>query len=128
MDSAGWDGCFGSDLDNTLRVRGIRTIVIGGFASEVTVDSTVRTLNDQGHECLVLTDCCAPLDDSLGARAHASLTMSGGIFGALGTSVAFVAALDSAGRRSTDPRFTDPLPNTSAPDISTPDTSLKETA
>ncbi len=50
MDSAGWDGCFGSDLDNTLRVRGIRTIVIGGFASEVTVDSTVRTLNDQGHD------------------------------------------------------------------------------
>lgn len=50
VDSAGWDGCFGSDLDNTLRVRGIRTIVIGGFASEVTVDSTVRTLNDQGHD------------------------------------------------------------------------------
>ena len=33
-----------------------------GIASELTVDSTVRTLNDRGHECLVLTDGCAPLD------------------------------------------------------------------
>jgi nicotinamidase-related amidase len=96
VDCSGWDGCFGSDLDNALRSRGIRTIAIGGFASEVTVDSTVRTLNDQGHECLVLTDCCAPLDEQLGARAHASVTMSGGIFGALGTSSAFAAALVAA--------------------------------
>lgn len=86
VDSSGWDGCFGSDLDHTIRAAGLGNIVLGGFASEITVDSTVRTLNDRGHECLVLTDCCAPLDTELGGRAHASLTMSGGIFGALGTS------------------------------------------
>ena len=86
IDSAGWDGCFGSRLDHTLRLGGTRAIVLGGFASEITVDSTVRTLNDRGHECLVLTDGCAPFDPQLGARAHHSLTMSGGIFGALGTS------------------------------------------
>jgi nicotinamidase-related amidase len=63
----------------------VRTVVLGGIASELTVDSTVRTLNDRGHECLVLTDGCAPLVASLGARAHHSLTMSGGIFGALGS-------------------------------------------
>ena len=86
IDSAGWDACFGSRLDHALRGDGCRTVVLGGFASEITVDSTVRTLNDRGHECLVLTDVCAPLDPHLGARAHHSLTMSGGIFGALGTS------------------------------------------
>lgn len=85
VDAAGWDGCYGSDLDHSLRATGVRTVVLGGIASELTVDSTVRTLNDRGHECLVLTDGCAPLVPSLGARAHHSLTMSGGIFGALGT-------------------------------------------
>jgi nicotinamidase-related amidase len=96
VDSAGWDACFASDLDHTLRSAGIRSITLGGFASELTVDSTVRTLNDRGHECLVLTDGCAPLDVDLGARAHCSLTMSGGIFGALGTIEHVVAALDRA--------------------------------
>ncbi|HEY4331336.1 MAG TPA: isochorismatase family protein [Ilumatobacteraceae bacterium] len=93
VDATGWDGCFGSGLDHVLRSGGRRTVVLGGFASEVTVDSTVRTLNDQGHECLVLTDGCAPLDRTLGARAHSSVTMSGGIFGALGTSAALLELL-----------------------------------
>ena len=95
IDSIGWDGCFGSSLDHTLRAAGTRTIAMAGFATEITVDSTVRTLNDQGHECLVLTDGCAPLDPALGARAHHSLTMSGGIFGALGTTTALVDLLES---------------------------------
>lgn len=94
VDSSGWDGCFGSDLDHTLRSGGYRTLVLGGFASELTVDSTVRTLNDRGHECLVLVDGCAPVDVTLGRRAHASLTMSGGIFGALGTSEALLNSFD----------------------------------
>jgi nicotinamidase-related amidase len=94
VDCAGWDGCFSSDLDHTLRAAGIRSIALGGLASELTVDSTVRTLNDRGHECLVLTDGCAPLDADLGARALHSLTMSGGIFGAVGTIDHLVGALD----------------------------------
>jgi len=93
IDSAGWDGCFGSNLDNFLQSSGFQTVIMGGFASEITVDSTVRTLNDRGHECLVLTDGCAPLNIELGARAHASLTMSGGIFGALGTTNSILGLL-----------------------------------
>lgn len=96
VDCAGWDGCFGSALDHQLRTRGRRAVVLGGFASEVTVDSTVRTLNDQGHECLVLSDGSAPLDAHLGSRAQHSLTMSGGIFGALGTTAALLDALETS--------------------------------
>ena len=94
VDASGWDGCYASDLDHDVRTAGARYLVLGGFASEVTVDSTVRTLNDRGHECLVLTDGCAPLDSGLGARAHHSLTMSGGIFGALGTVDDLLSALE----------------------------------
>jgi biuret amidohydrolase len=98
VDASGWDGCFGSDLDHALRSRAAATggwsrVVLGGYASEITVDSTVRTLNDRGHECLVLTDGCAPLDTALGGRAHASVTMSGGIFGALDTCTSLVGLL-----------------------------------
>jgi biuret amidohydrolase len=85
VDAMGWDGTYASPLDHVLRTGGRDHVVLGGLASELTVDSTVRTLNDRGHECLVLIDGCAPVDAALGARAHASLTMSGGIFGALGT-------------------------------------------
>lgn len=93
VDAGGWDGCFGSDLAQLLGARGCDLAVLSGFASEITVDSTIRTLNDRGIECLVLTDACAPLDSDLGRRAHASVTMSGGIFGALGTTVALLDAL-----------------------------------
>ena len=93
VDAAGWDGCFGSSLDRDLRAAGRDHVVLAGLASEITVDSTVRTLNDRGYECLVLTDVCAPLDLHTGRHAHHSLTMSGGIFGALGTADALLAAL-----------------------------------
>jgi nicotinamidase-related amidase len=93
VDAAGWDGCYSSDLDHLLRATHRRQVALGGFASEVTVDSTVRALNDRGHECLVLHDGCAPLDPDLGSRALRSLTMSGGIFGAHGASDDLAAAL-----------------------------------
>ena len=93
VDAAGWDASFGSPLDHELRRTGRDHLVLAGLASEITVDSTVRTLNDRGYECLVATDACAPLDTDLGAHAFHSLTMSGGIFGALGTTAALLAAL-----------------------------------
>jgi len=113
VDASGWDGCFGSDLDHRLRVLaggGWCTVLIGGYASEITVDSTVRTLNDRGHECLVLVDGCAPLDVELGARAHASVTMSGGIFGALG-SCASTAQLVATLRPALQTSTTTPAPS-----------------
>jgi nicotinamidase-related amidase len=93
VDCRGFDGCYGSTLVHELRAAGRDHILLGGYASEITVDSTVRRLNDSGLECLVVTDACAPLDPDTGARAHASLTMSGGIFGALASSDAVLAAL-----------------------------------
>lgn len=100
VDAAGWDGCFASVLDHELRRRGRTHVVLAGLASELTVDTTVRTLNDQGYECLVLTDACAPVDADLGAHAHHSLTMSGGIFGALATVAQLEAALPTTAQEA----------------------------
>ena len=92
--AAGHDGFCGSGLDLALRARGIELIVAVGMAAEVAVSSTVRSANDRGYECLTLSDAVAPLDPETGARALRSVTMSGGIFGAVGTSDAFLATIE----------------------------------
>jgi nicotinamidase-related amidase len=93
VDAGGFDGFHGSTLDDELRDDGRDTLILGGCASEVLVDCTLRSANDRGYECLVLSDGCAPLDHATGDRALASVTMSGGIFGAVGTTDQLNAAL-----------------------------------
>jgi nicotinamidase-related amidase len=93
VDATGVDGFHGGPLDDALRSRGITHLVLGGFGHEAAVDSTLRSANDRGYECLVLTDGVAPFDKHLGARALHSVTMSGGIFGAIGSSSSLLSSL-----------------------------------
>ena len=55
--------------------------------------STLATGNDRGYECLALADASAAHDPAVGARALNSITMSGGIFAAVGTTTALCDAL-----------------------------------
>ncbi len=103
--ASGHDGFCGSALDPELRARGIELVVAAGMAAEVAVSGTVRSANDRGYECLTLSDAVAPLDPTTGARELHSITMSGGIFGAVGTSAALVSALER--------RAHEPIPNPS---------------
>ena len=93
VDAAGVDGFYGSALDPELRRRGIDTLVLCGYGAEAAVSSTLRSANDRGYECLTLTDGSAPFDEGLGAHDLSSITMSGGIFGAIASSEAFLEAL-----------------------------------
>lgn len=109
----GLDGCFGGPLEPELRRRGRTHVIVAGLGLEGPVHSTLRSLNDRGFECLLVTDACAPLDAALGAAAAGIVTMSGGIFGAVGTLAPTLAALtaptaptaptDLAGRASPAP-------------------------
>lgn len=94
VDAAGVDGFQGSPLDAELRRRGIDHLVLCGFGAEATVDSTLRSANDRGYECLTLVDAVAPFDEVLGRHALSSITMSGGIFGAIASSDALLTALN----------------------------------
>ena len=67
--------------------------MLGGLGAEITVDSTLRSANDRGYECLALTDACAPLDPSSAPTRCSSIDMSGGIFGAVGTTSAVLDPL-----------------------------------
>ncbi len=56
----------------------------------------MRSANDRGYECLLVVDACAPLDPDLVAPATSMVEMSGGIFGAIGTTDPVLAALGQA--------------------------------
>lgn len=99
VDAGGIDGFYQSDLDGLLRSRGIGYLCLAGFAAELTVDSTVRSANDRGYECLLVTDAMASLDPGTGARVLHSVTMSGGIFGAVGAVEPLLSALGPATER-----------------------------
>lgn len=91
--AGGIDGFFASPLDQRLRRAGRDHLLLAGFGLEGPVHSTLRSANDAGYECLLLTDACASLDPSTRDAAIATVTMSGGIFGAVGTSTALCEAL-----------------------------------
>jgi biuret amidohydrolase len=67
--ASGLDGFTGSSLEHELTVHGRTHLLLCGFASELTVDSTLRSANDRGFECLVLTDALASVDGDLADRA-----------------------------------------------------------
>ena len=61
-----WGAFYGTDLEQHLRRRGIRTIVIGGIATNFGVESTARAAFDQGYEVVFAEDAMS----SLSAEAH----------------------------------------------------------
>jgi nicotinamidase-related amidase len=93
VDSGGIDGFYSGPLDRELRAHRITHLVLTGFGAEAAVDSTLRSANDQGYECVTITDAVAPFDLGTGAHALSSVTMSGGIFGAIATSEQLLLAL-----------------------------------
>jgi nicotinamidase-related amidase len=95
--ASGVDGFHGGALDDVLRSLGCTNLLVAGLGLEGPVHSTLRSANDRGYECLLVTDACAPLTDDCAASAIHSVTMSGGIFGAVGTSAPVLAALTRGG-------------------------------
>src|SRR5436189_1116084 len=84
---------WGSDVDLVLRNAGITHLLIAGFPFELGADCTMREANDLGYECLLIEDCCSGLDEDTFRGAVSSVTMSGGIFGAVANSEDVLTAL-----------------------------------
>jgi nicotinamidase-related amidase len=61
-----WGAFYGTDLDQQLRRRGIRTIVIGGIATNFGVESTARAAFDCGYALIFVEDAMA----SFSAEVH----------------------------------------------------------
>lgn len=100
LTAAGVSAFYGSALDLVLRCAGRTHLAVGGVGLETEVYSTVTSANDRGYECLVLADACLAHDDAVGERALASMTMSGGIFGAVGTTADLLELLSVLGEET----------------------------
>ena len=51
------DGFVGTDFDLMLRSNGIKTIIIGGVATEGGVEGTARSARNLGYDVVILKDC-----------------------------------------------------------------------
>jgi nicotinamidase-related amidase len=51
-----WGAFYGTDLEEQLKRRGIKTIVIGGIATNMGVESTARGGFDRGYELVFVED------------------------------------------------------------------------
>jgi nicotinamidase-related amidase len=57
-----WGAFHGTELDLQLRRRGIRTIALGGVATQIGVESTARQAYEHGYELLIVRDATTSSD------------------------------------------------------------------
>ena len=62
-----WGAFYGTDLDLQLRRRGVTTVVIGGVATNMGVESTARAAHEHGYAVVLVEDVAT----SLSAEMHA---------------------------------------------------------
>jgi nicotinamidase-related amidase len=61
-----WGAFYGTELEQQLLRRGIKTIILGGVATNFGVESTARAAFDRGYEILFAEDAMS----SISAEAH----------------------------------------------------------
>jgi nicotinamidase-related amidase len=56
-----WGAFYGTDLDVQLRRRGVKTVVIGGIATNMGVESTARQAHEHGYDVVIAEDASTGL-------------------------------------------------------------------
>ena len=93
IDKPGKGSFYATGLDETLRSKGITSLVVTGVTTEVCVHTTVREANDRGYECLVLADCVGSYFPEFQRSGLAMIAAQGGIFGWVASSDQYLKAL-----------------------------------
>jgi nicotinamidase-related amidase len=61
-----WGAFYGTNLEQQLRRRGVRTLIMAGLATNMGVESTARAAHDQGYELVFAEDAMS----SVSAEFH----------------------------------------------------------
>jgi biuret amidohydrolase len=93
IDKRGMVYFYATDFDLLLSQNGIKNVILAGITTDVCVHTTMREANDRGYECLLLADCTGATDHGNYLAALKMIKMQGGVFGAVSTSDAFIAAI-----------------------------------
>jgi nicotinamidase-related amidase len=96
IDKPGKGSFYATGLDETLKDRGITSLVVTGVTTEVCVHTTVREANDRGYECLVLSDCVGSYFADFQRYGLQMIAAQGGIFGWVAPSASYLSALASS--------------------------------
>ncbi len=90
-----YSGFYGTELDDVLRERGVKTLIVAGATTSVCVESTVRDAVFRDYHCLVLEDCTAePIAmDSPRSNHEASMLVLELLFASITSSTALTEAL-----------------------------------
>ncbi len=65
-----FDACEGSNLEELLKERGIKTIFFCGFTTDQCVELTMKTLTLKGYNCYLVPDCTAAINNRLQRKAE----------------------------------------------------------
>ncbi len=60
-----WGAFYGTDLDVQLRRRGVQTVVLGGIATNMGVESTARQAHEHGYEVVIAEDTTRSLTSDM---------------------------------------------------------------
>jgi nicotinamidase-related amidase len=81
IDKPGRGAFIHTELDASLRARGIRNLVVCGVTADACVSSTVREASDRGYDVCVLEDGVESVSEELKKWALEAVRVEGGLLG-----------------------------------------------
>ncbi|OAL01119.1 isochorismatase family protein [Phaeosphaeriaceae sp. SRC1lsM3a] len=81
IDKPGRGAFTHTELDASLRARGIANLVVCGVTADACVSSTVREASDRGYDVCVLDDGVESVSEELKRWALEAIKVEGGLFG-----------------------------------------------